>query len=148
MTEIAGNRIIEFKEEGVKVILPPGLDHVFVKRMKDIDAPDEVDNFKPNRHAIRVLFLDCGQSDDELQDFGDHSITLRVNYNQDDLDHADDKEVPNPVLGIHDGKKWHFPGEKGKVKFKRIPKDSHPRWIGFGEVSLTSWADPLISWGP
>jgi hypothetical protein len=143
--KMAGNRIIEFEEEGVKFILPQELDHVFVERLEPKDVGGDK-NFTPNRYVINFRLFDKRNPGEEIGEF-DPALTLLVFYDPKDLEYATGKDEAKPVLGIHYGARWHKPGDiEGKVTFDPVPK--HERWIGFARVEIKTWDDPLISWGP
>ena len=142
---MADNRIIEFKEEGVKFIIPNELDHVFVEKL-DLKEVGGDENFFPNRYVLNFRLFDDRKPGEEIGEF-EPALTLLVFYDPKDLAYATGKGKTEPVLGIHYGAGWHKPGDiKGKVTFD--PISDHERWIGVARVEITTWDDPLISWGP
>lgn len=139
---MAGNRIIEFEEEGVIFILPQELDNVYIRREKIGDVKKGGDS--PNRHVIRVSLLEIGDLAEDKDILG-IDLTLLVYYDYDDLVHAKKNDYDKPLLFIHDGDDWRRPADKSVI-YQSVAGSK--KWLGFARVKMSRWDDPLISWGP
>jgi len=144
---MAGNRIIEFVDEGVRFILPSTLDGVFIERLTT-ESIDRDKHFTPGRFVLEVLMFKKANKNADIPKF-EQKLKLLVNFDQGDVDRAQskDKTLKFPVLGIYDGKRWHKPGDtEGKVTYG--PPFSAGRWVGSVELAIEAWNDPGIGWGP
>lgn len=143
---MAGNRIIEFKEEGVIFTFSPDLDHVFVERL-DIERIKGDGSYNPNRYVLQVLMFTKEEIDTDIREFC-KKFKLLVKFTEEDISNAQntDENLVFPVLGIFDGKKWHTP-EGEKINYEKYPSPVN-RWVGFAELELDRWDDPLMGWGP
>ena len=153
-----GNRIIEFKEEGVIFILPEALDKVYVGRESITIKP--VDGYPDRRDVIQVSLVEIANPPVK-KDLLNTDLTLLVYYNREDEARAIKnrekealaKEVPTeekytdkPCVLLHDGNKWHR-SKDDQVTYGPGPGEP---WVGSMMIKMdkNKWDDPLIGVGP
>ena len=139
---MAGNRIIEFEDEGVDFILPQELDDYYVRREDRRKIPHN--KYKFYRDVIRVSLNKIGLFKWRKKNF-DAKLILRVYYDQTDVDRAKAAGHEAPFILIHDGKNWHIPATD---KVIHQPVAGHARWTWYMDATIDAWDDPLIGVGP
>ena len=133
------------EENGVWVVFsfPPKHANVYVEEM-DLYTPPDGETFKPKRPVINVKFFEKYEKSVEYPRILKVDFKLRVHYIQKDIDNADGED--NLMLGYWDGSTWTT-FSKEEHDLEQISEDGD-KWKGYFKAKLSSWPDPLISWGP
>jgi len=147
---MAGDRIIEFEEEGVICILPEALDKVYIRRE---DLGVEHRGLLEARPVIRVTILDKRTDNPSKGNIIGTDITLIVYYNYDDKVRAQkahkknpEKVSPYPIIIIEDENKTVVPFGGSSVVHRTVSENK--KWLGYVMVKMNRTGDPLISLGP
>ena len=100
------------------------------------------ENFEPNRLILNLAFA-TGEDPNELVEEFDQPVQVLIWYKESDQGFADEKKKP-VAMAFWNGKSW--------VRFEdmyefRLVEDDRKGYVGYAEIILTRWDDPMIAWG-
>ena len=100
------------------------------------------ENFWPNRLVLNLGFA-AGEDPNELVGKFDPAVRVRIWYTEKDQAFANELDKP-VAMAFWDGKSW--------IRFEtlykfRLVEDDRERFVGYGEIILTKWDDPMIAFG-